>query len=393
LELASAHPKILKPGTEAILERITYDPDGTPHFWSADTNPPTVTRIAWTGDGTLPTGDTVTAQAFEIGLSEAIDPESVADATATLTPDGGSAVSLTAAISADGRGLELTGATITAGTAYTLHLEGVTDTSHNPISLLTPDQTITVTDLAAYEVLSDDTEPTLLAVMDATDALYLLFDEPVQPQAGFDITNAVSLNRPDGQPIDGACARVNARLIKWQPTDVGSGVPGAYKLTFNLTDLATNAAVAPTSTLNHPATATSDLLYLAYTAPTDSTPEGASQYGLTTLFQGRTWHADLGMHFYRARWYLPEAGVFAERDPVGYGDSQNLTSWLKWDPANYSDPYGLFAIVVSVDNEDLRRGPFAGVYLFDNVGNLVATSVPGFRKLGSWSWHRHILRS
>ncbi|NOZ95763.1 MAG: hypothetical protein GXP47_13645, partial [Acidobacteria bacterium] len=59
--------QLLTDDAGTIVERITYDPDGTPHFESADTTRPSVTRVAWTGDGTLPTGDTVTAQAFEIG--------------------------------------------------------------------------------------------------------------------------------------------------------------------------------------------------------------------------------------------------------------------------------------------------------------------------------------
>jgi len=339
LELASAHPKILKPGTEAILERITYDPDGTPHFWSADTNPPTVTRIAWTGDGTLPTGDTVTAQAFEIGLSEAIDPESVADATATLTPDGGSAVSLTAAISADGRGLELTGATITAGTAYTLHLEGVTDTSHNPISLLTPDQTITVTDPNTYEVLSDDTAPTLVAVMGGSDALYLSFDEPIEASAGFDLTTAVEVSH-NQSTVAGTTTRISPKLLKWEPAS--GSLAGVYDLSaLHFTDLAGNVIDSPEPSVTVPGTSSDQLLFVLYAAPTDSTPESASQYGLTTLFQGRTWHADLGMYSYRARWYLPEAGVFGERDPVvRLGGEQNLYVPLKGDHANVVDPHG-----------------------------------------------------
>jgi RHS repeat-associated protein len=64
---------------------------------------------------------------------------------------------------------------------------------------------------------------------------------------------------------------------------------------------------------------------------------GASAYGLTTLFQGRTWHSDLGMYYYRARWYLPEGGVFGERDIFNY---QNPYSFLDVQPINLIDPFG-----------------------------------------------------
>ncbi|HHQ47755.1 MAG TPA: hypothetical protein ENK19_02605, partial [Acidobacteria bacterium] len=287
------------------VERITYDPDGTPHFWSADTTRPSVTRIAWTGDGALPTGDTVTPQAFEIGLSEPIDPASVTNATATLTPDGGDAVALTLTLAADGRSAELTGASVAAGTTYTLHVDGLTDTSHNPI--WPEDKQLTVTDAAAYGVLDDTTAPTLLAVLDGTDALYLLFDEPVEPQPGIDLTTAIGVSRPGGGGANGTATRLTGRLFKWVPEGPGT-LAGSYTIKpNNLHDLAGNLIQGEEQhTFTHSPSATPALLLLAYHAPTDTQPEATAAYGLTTLFQGRTWHGDLGMYCYRARWYLPE---------------------------------------------------------------------------------------
>jgi len=82
------------------------------------------------------------------------------------------------------------------------------------------------------------------------------------------------------------------------------------------------------------------MLLLAYQAPTDSQPEAQSAYGLTTLFQGRTWHADLGGYYYRARWYLSELGEFAERDPLGSLDSANLYQPVGYNPVAFRDPLG-----------------------------------------------------
>jgi RHS repeat-associated protein len=77
-----------------------------------------------------------------------------------------------------------------------------------------------------------------------------------------------------------------------------------------------------------------------YSPPRDSQPQPRSSYGLTTLFQGRTWHEELGLYHYRARWYLPEAGVFAERDPEGYRQSPSLYQFLDYSTVNAVDPYG-----------------------------------------------------
>jgi len=108
------------------------------------------------------------------------------------------------------------------------------------------------------------------------------------------------------------------------------------------------------------------MLLLAYAAPTDTQAEATSAYGVTNLFQGRTWHPDLGMYYYRARWYLPEMGEFAERDPVGPNEAfsyrgpalggrkqdngaallkASLTSVSRYtfafrDPQNFLDPDG-----------------------------------------------------
>jgi len=348
----------------AVVQRITYDPDGTPHFWSKDGAQPSVTRIAWTGDGTLPTGDTVTAQAFEIGLSEPIDPASVTNATATLTPDGGTPQTLTLTLAADSRTAYLTGATVAAGTQYTLHVDGLTDTTHN---LLWPeDATITVANPNAYEVLDDTTAPQLLAVLDGSDALYLLFDEPVEPAAGYDMTTALSIVR-SGQPVDGAATRMTANLLEWQPGGgVGGLIPGGtYTLSaVHLTDLASNAATAG-ATFTHLNT-NDQMLLLVYQAPTDTQPEAQSAYGLTTLFQGRTWHGDLGMYYYRARWYLPETGVFGERDPVGHEGGPNLYPGLFLDPQNLLDPYGLLHLVLwtsSISRSDENTFHSAAIYL------------------------------
>ncbi|NOZ79170.1 MAG: hypothetical protein GXP48_08345, partial [Acidobacteria bacterium] len=178
----------------------------------------------------------------------------------------------------------------------------------------------------------------------------LLFDEPVQPASGFDLASAVSITR-GGQPVDGAATRVTSKLLKWTPTDPTTyPIGGTYTLSsLNLADLASNTIGATPTSFTHLSTSDQTLL-LAYAAPTDTQREAQSAYGLTTLFQGRTWHADLGMYSYRNRWYLPETGVFGERDPLGPVDSVDLYQYVGYDPQNLRDPFGL--------RDDWDVGPF-----------------------------------
>jgi RHS repeat-associated protein len=58
-------------------------------------------------------------------------------------------------------------------------------------------------------------------------------------------------------------------------------------------------------------------------------------------YTGRRWDADLGLYYYRARWYDPELGTFLETDPIGSLDYINLYSYVGLDPMGKTDPSGM----------------------------------------------------
>jgi RHS repeat-associated protein len=78
------------------------------------------------------------------------------------------------------------------------------------------------------------------------------------------------------------------------------------------------------------------------TQPPETPPRASSAFGNTTLFQGRLWVPELGLYYYRARWYDPQLGDFLERDPLGPVDSPNLYQALGRNPVNITDPQGLY---------------------------------------------------
>ncbi len=313
-----------------VVERIEYDADGTPRFFAADTVAPNVTRVAWTGDGVRPNGDIVAADVFEIGFSEIVDEASVADAAMTLTPNGGTAVDLTITFGLGGRSALLSGVTPEVGVGYTLNVAGLKDRGGNAIDDVVP---VMIADAAVYEVVSDSVGPRVLAVLDGSDGLYVVLDEPV-------MNGSLAVER-NGNVVDGVTARVSGQVVKWTP-DAGDWlVGGEYVVvgTSGLEDLNGQDHGSVSASFTHLAMDQNQVL-VVYSDASESAPLSESAYGVTSLFQGRGWHGDLDLYYYRARWYSPSALSYLERDPLEYVDGLSLYQPLRFTLTNLKDPTG-----------------------------------------------------
>ncbi|MEA3306709.1 MAG: RHS repeat-associated core domain-containing protein, partial [Elusimicrobiota bacterium] len=67
------------------------------------------------------------------------------------------------------------------------------------------------------------------------------------------------------------------------------------------------------------------------------------------MFTGREYDSETGLYFYRARYYNSDIGRFLQEDPIGFqGGDLNLYAYVRNNPVNYRDPFGLWYIDIGV---------------------------------------------
>jgi RHS repeat-associated protein len=76
---------------------------------------------------------------------------------------------------------------------------------------------------------------------------------------------------------------------------------------------------------------------------------GASEPGYS--FTGREWDPEIGLYYYRARFYEAQSGRFLSEDPIGLDGGLNFYSYVRNRVANHSDPLGLLPV------QDCPGGP------------------------------------
>ncbi|MEA3434830.1 MAG: RHS repeat-associated core domain-containing protein, partial [Thermodesulfobacteriota bacterium] len=63
-------------------------------------------------------------------------------------------------------------------------------------------------------------------------------------------------------------------------------------------------------------------------------------------YTGREHDEELGLYYYRARYYDPDLGRFLTEDPIGFDGGINFYAYVGNNPINFNDPEGLIAPVL-----------------------------------------------
>jgi RHS repeat-associated protein len=74
---------------------------------------------------------------------------------------------------------------------------------------------------------------------------------------------------------------------------------------------------------------------------------GASEAG--SAFTGREWDPEVGLHYYRARYYDSKGANFVSEDPLHLaGGDTNFYAYVRGNPTNWTDPEGQFVMAAPV---------------------------------------------
>jgi RHS repeat-associated protein len=72
--------------------------------------------------------------------------------------------------------------------------------------------------------------------------------------------------------------------------------------------------------------------------------KSSSSVGAGFTFTGQYWDKDVGLYYYKNRWYSPDLGRFVTQDPSGYVDGMNLYQYVKSMPTMAGDLMGLYGL-------------------------------------------------
>jgi RHS repeat-associated protein len=240
---------------------------------------------------------------------------------------------------------------------------------------------------------ADTQAPTVARVINETNALLVVFSEPVLPT--FDgslsgsnlvntlrtLQNAFELRAGDNNVDITVAFEENAPLypfgsvFRLHTSQNLSGSltlnvqPGVLQDEWNNTNSFVSIPLDASST---------NAVLFAGSLPGITAPVKLNRSSSSLLFHGQVFDFDAGLLYCRARYYDPTTGMFLQRDPAGYEDSVNQYAGFANNPVNFRDPTGMFVWDPDSWGRSLTKYSEGFSIRNDGLGLYMVGSVIGF---------------
>jgi RHS repeat-associated protein len=181
------------------------------------------------------------------------------------------------------------------------------------------------------KILHDSGPPRVDRVISAKDEFTIVFSEDVEPGS---VTDSVVLKN-GAINVNGTIEKVGENEYKFIP-DESLSEQVLYSLGVSgVKDLVGKTMTGFNQTFNYTENLSLIFNYSIFTENDESV------VGNTSLMHGRTYEPEVGLYYFRNRYYHPKLGRFLQQDPMGYTDSMNLYQAFGMNPVNFVDPFGL----------------------------------------------------
>jgi RHS repeat-associated protein len=183
----------------------------------------------------------------------------------------------------------------------------------------------------AITIVHDDSAPEVDRIEKRANDFIVIFSERIDPYTTID---SIKIKKGDGS-ISGSITFIDERTIKFTPDEMlAANQEYMFWVKSTIKDLSGKSI----NEFFHSFMVLPDDI-LVYSKP-DPNKHVYSRIGNNYLYHGREYEPEVGLYYYRNRYYIPRIGRFLQPDPMGYEDSMNLYQAFNMNPINFTDPFG-----------------------------------------------------
>lgn len=98
------------------------------------------------------------------------------------------------------------------------------------------------------------------------------------------------------------------------------------------------------------------------------------------MYTGREYDQEMGLYYYRARYYDPREGRFIQKDPISYNGGINVYAYVQNNPINFKDPTGLAFVADDAAAAYAAASALAAAYAAYRTNPNIKGSTPNYKK-------------